>query len=104
MKKPCVSCDRVVDPANCDNKDCKAWRQWYIATWDDMRRAPRVNMEQVATVPEGTVIGGVRYALPHRVHDYLRNDPCSNCLCPRDLCTIPCRIKREWKSAWDLLH
>ena len=104
MRKPCLCCERVADPANCENKDCKPWRQWYVATWDSMRLAPRLELEHRPKKTEGTVIGGVRYALPHRVHHYLEHDPCEKCLCPRDLCVIPCRVKRDWQKTWELTH
>ena len=104
MKKPCITCTRVTDPDNCDNKDCMLWQRWYIETWNAMRAAPRLNMEHLPREPEGMVIGGIRYALPHRVNSYLQKDPCKGCLCPRDLCVIPCRVKRDWTQAWQLLH
>ena len=104
MNKPCISCTRVTDPENCENKNCRVWQRWYIETWDQLRREPRLQKERQEKETEGTVIGGVRYALPHRVHDYLRNDPCTGCLCPRDLCTIPCRIKRDWITTLKLLR
>lgn len=104
MRKPCIYCTRVTDPENCDNKNCQLWQRWYIETWNAMRRQPRLAQEQRPREPEGTVIGGVRYALPHRVDDYLRRDPCKGCLCPRDLCVIPCRVKRDWTTARTLLQ
>jgi len=104
MIKPCISCTRVLDPENCENKNCRVWQRWYVETWDAMRREPRLQREQQPKETEGMVIGGVRYALPHRVHDYLRNDPCQGCLCPRDLCVIPCRIKRDWTTTLKLLQ
>ena len=104
MIKPCITCTQVIDPENCENRDCKRWQRWYIATWNNMRATPRLEREHFPKEPEGMVIGGVRYALPHRVHDYLGKDPCRGCLCPRDLCVIPCRVKRDWSQAWELLH
>lgn len=104
MIKPCITCTQVIDPENCENRDCKRWQRWYIATWNNMRATPRLEREHFPKEPEGMVIGGVRYALPHRVHDYLGKDPCRGCLCPRDLCVIPCRVKRDWSQTWELLH
>lgn len=104
MKKPCICCTRVSDPENCENKNCAVWQRWYIETWNAMRAAPRLHLEYLPKETEGIVIGGVRYALPHRVNSYLQKDPCKGCLCPRDLCVIPCRVKRDWTQAWQLLQ
>ena len=104
MKKPCTTCKLVSDPDNCENKCCQLWQRWFISRWDQLRREPRLLREVHPRQPEGTPIGGQHYALPHRVQGYLDNDPCRNCLCPRDLCTIPCRIKRDWQSVRELLQ
>ena len=64
-----------------------------------MRFAPRMEAEHRPKEMEGVVIGGVRYALPHRVRGYLEKDPCEGCQCPRDLCVLPCRMKRDWLKA-----
>ena len=96
---PCLRCSRVADPAACEDKNCVAWRKWFVGKWDEMRIAPRLAAEHRPKEPEGVVIGGVRYALPHRVRSYLEKDPCRECLCPRDLCVLPCRMKRDWLKA-----
>ena len=96
---PCLRCSRVADPAACEDKNCVAWRKWFVGKWDEMRIAPRLAVEHRPKEPEGVVIGGVRYALPHRVRSYLEKDPCRDCLCPRDLCVLPCRMKRDWLQA-----
>ena len=93
---PCMSCTRVHNPAGCENKECKVWKSWFVESWDRMRVQPRLSMEQVPTTPLGVNIGGTYYALPHRVKGYLQKDPCDGCLCPRDLCVLPCKIKRQW--------
>lgn len=93
---PCLCCTRVADPRGCDNKDCRVWRAWFVDRWDSLRRQPRLSMESVPTRPVGVSIGGVRYAAPHQVSRYLEKDPCDGCLCPRDLCVLPCKIKRQW--------
>lgn len=36
--KPCDTCDRVMDPANCENKCCQDWRQWWIKRWEEIRK------------------------------------------------------------------
>ena len=96
---PCMRCTRVANPRDCDNKDCKVWRSWFVEKWDALRAQPRLEIERKEKVMEGVVIGGVRYAMPHRVKDYLRKDPCDGCVCPRDLCVLPCRVKRDWLQA-----
>ena len=104
MRKPCIGCSRVADPQNCEDKSCRAWRRWFVESWDSMRREPRLCRETMPKIPEGTVIGGQHYALPHRVRSYLGTDPCCGCLCPRDLCVIPCRVKRSWDMAQQLVQ
>lgn len=99
MNSPCMRCTRVANPRDCDNKDCKVWRTWFVDKWNTMRAQPRLQIEHRPKETEGVVIGGVRYALPHRVNAYLQKDPCQGCLCPRDLCVLPCRVKRDWLSA-----
>ena len=96
---PCLRCTRVAQPRECENKNCKLWRSWYIQKWDDMRKRQRLAMERLDVEREGVCIGGEVYALPHRVKGYLETDPCEKCLCPRDLCVVPCKIKRSWKQA-----
>ena len=96
---PCMRCERVADPAQCENKDCQVWRKWFTGQWDEMRLQTRLSMERLETRPEGVNIGGTYYAPPHRVKRYLENDPCEGCLCPRELCVLPCKLKRQWKQA-----
>ena len=96
---PCLTCTRVADPRQCEDKRCKVWQQWFIGRWDGLRSRVRLDMEQVKPEPEGVCIGGRHYAPPHRVQGYLEKDPCQDCLCPRDLCLVPCRIKRAWLQA-----
>lgn len=96
---PCMRCTRVADPRGCDNKDCVRWRRWYIQKWEDMRFSVRADMEKVRTEPAGVCIGGNFYSQPHRVRGYLQKDPCDGCLCPRDVCVLPCAVKRSWLRA-----
>lgn len=96
---PCMRCTRVPDPRQCDNKDCGPWRQWFKAKWEDMRFSVRAQMEKVEQKPIGLPIGGVYYPQPHRLRGYLRKDPCDGCLCPKDLCVLPCAVKRSWLQA-----
>lgn len=99
MNSPCLNCRRVDKPAECENKNCKLWQRWFVEKWNTLRAEPRLAAEHRPKEMEGVVVGGVRYALPHRVRGYLEKDPCQGCLCPRDLCVIPCRAKRDWLQA-----
>lgn len=99
MKSPCLKCTRVKNPRDCEEKNCKAWRSWFIETWNAQRMQFRLAREHLALEKEGENIGGIRYALPHRVHSYLENDPCKGCMSPRDLCRVPCKVKRNWVRA-----
>ena len=35
-EKPCLTCKRVKDPANCENKSCQAWREWFVKKWGEL--------------------------------------------------------------------
>ena len=96
LTSPCMRCTRVSAPCDCEDKSCAKWRRWFIENWDTMRRQPRLQKE-LPGQQQGVYIGGVCYTQPHRVHTYLNTDPCDKCLCPRDLCTLPCREKRTWQ-------
>lgn len=95
---PCLSCTRVKDPRDCENKNCQLWRRWFIGRWEALRADARAGMEQP---PEkvGVTLSGATYAAPHQVKAYLAADPCENCLCPKDLCRLPCRLKLNWQKA-----
>ena len=99
MNCPCANCCRVPDPRQCEDKNCRLWRRWFVEKWDHLRMTTRLEKERQECQPEGECIGGVYYALPHRIDSYLNTDPCESCQCPRDLCVIPCRMKRNWLSA-----
>ena len=64
-----------------------------------IHRYPRRQMEQAELKPVGVSVGGTRYAAPHQVQAYLQKDPCKECMCPKDLCTTPCRVRRAWEEA-----
>ena len=38
MQKPCDTCTRVKCPADCENKNCEVWRQWWIKRWEKIRK------------------------------------------------------------------
>ena len=96
---PCMTCTRVIDPHNCENKNCQVWQRWFLARWEAMRRSVRVEMETAPREKVGVGIGGRRYAPAHVVHKYLNTDPCSACICNKDLCYEPCPSRRSWEMA-----
>ena len=96
---PCLTCTRVVDPANCENKNCQVWRQWFIGRWDRLRGLSRQLRQTCQPEPAGVPLGGRHYASPDQVTRYLETDPCRSCPCPRDLCATPCRVRLRWEDA-----
>lgn len=95
---PCLSCTRVRAPENCENKHCKPWQAWFSQRWSLIHRYPREKMEQAELKPVGVKVGGRVYAAPHQVEVYRKNDPCKECLCPKDLCASPCPLRRAWEK------
>lgn len=96
---PCLTCTRVADPRNCENKNCMRWQKWFLGRWELIHNYPRAKMETARTQPVGVNVGGTHYAAPHQVRQYLEKDPCGQCLCPKDLCIQPCGIRRAWDAA-----
>ncbi len=96
---PCLSCSRVPDPRACDNKNCRQWQQWFLGRWDLIHRYPRKQMDNAVLKPVGVPLGGRHYAAPHQVQAYLQKDPCEKCVCPKELCSTPCRVRRAWEEA-----
>lgn len=96
MESPCLQCTRVRDPKNCENKLCKDWQAWFIDRWESMRDHIRAEMEQAPIRDIGIPLGGQTYASPHRVREYMSQDPCQRCLCPKDRCEVPCPVKHTW--------
>ena len=96
MNSPCLTCTRVKDPQNCENKLCKDWQAWFIHRWESMREAVRTQMEQAPTQDIGIPLGGNTYVSPHRVRAYLDSDPCDHCLCPKNKCHSPCPVRIAW--------
>lgn len=96
---PCIYCTKVTDPRACEDKGCPRWQAWFVEKWDAMRLAPRLNMEKQPLQPTGVCIGGIYYSHPHRVREYLQEDPCQKCLVPKDVCCLPCKEKRAWVRA-----
>ena len=38
-ESPCLTCTRVKDPANCENKNCQAWKAWFLKKWNELHNA-----------------------------------------------------------------
>lgn len=95
---PCLYCSRVKDPENCENKNCKAWKKWFLSRWDLIRGYPRQAMDQIPLKPVGVSIGGHTYCHPNQRRAYIQTDPCNTCKCPRELCSMPCQIRRAWEK------
>ena len=32
-ESPCLTCKRVDDPSDCENKQCRLWSRWYLSRW-----------------------------------------------------------------------
>ena len=93
---PCLTCTRVRDPQNCENKTCRDWQAWFIDRWESMRDAVRKDMAQAQLHDVGIPMGGERYASPHRIREYLQTDPCT--VCPCGHCAIPCPVRTAWEE------
>lgn len=37
MKSPCLTCTKVKDPSQCENKSCVEWRKWFMHEWERLR-------------------------------------------------------------------
>lgn len=95
MINPCLICTRIPDPENCENKKCVAWQAWFLSRWAQLHSYPRRQMDRPRE-RAGVVIGGIRYAHPEQVRDYLRRDPCKSCACGAQACVTPCRPRQNW--------
>ena len=38
MKYPCEKCKYEKEPEKCDNKNCAAWKKWFLRKWEATRR------------------------------------------------------------------
>lgn len=94
---PCLHCTRVRDTQNCENKNCKPWREWFMAQWEATRRQFRKGMDRNGE-QTGVILGGHRYCPPHQITEYLQTDPCQVCKLPHTLCNTPCKKKTDWEA------
>lgn len=96
MDSPCLTCCRVKNPGECENKNCRQWRSWFLESWDRARNLPSLQ-RQLKKPGIGTeTIGGTAYGYPHRIREYLAQDPCMSCPFPKEYCYSPCPAKRNW--------
>ena len=89
---PCLTCRRVADPQSCDNKCCMLWRKWFLRRWaliHNYRKAERRSSTAPVPAQSGKTI---------QTKGCLQADPCAQCLCPKDLCTVPCQARRVWEE------
>lgn len=35
-QSPCATCTRVKDPSDCENKNCKVWKEWFLRRWKEI--------------------------------------------------------------------
>lgn len=71
MGSPCNGCRRVAQPESCENKNCRPWREWYVACWEQTRR---------------------------RLLGIANADPCESCACPKGMCLVPCSARVRWEG------
>jgi len=98
-KRPCDTCQRVRDPANCENKLCRDWQTWFIDRWESMRRAVAAQAHGKGIQGDPISVGGVQYHHPDHVRAYLENDPCQQCPFGGGLCREDCATKQAWLEA-----
>lgn len=96
---PCLRCTRVRDPRNCENKNCQVWRAWFLKSWEQTRLLVRERTMRATLIPDGVRIGGRWYSPPHKLREYLAEDPCDKCAMPKNLCATACQSKRAWLQA-----
>lgn len=56
---PCITCTRVANPLDCENKQCKLWQKWFLARWALIHAYPRKAMDKDDRKPAGVSVGGV---------------------------------------------
>ena len=94
--KPCLYCQRVKDPENCENKTCRAWKAWFIDRWESMRNSIRHEIHGEGIKGRPIYVGGRRYHHPDMVRQFLSGDPCRRCPWRDGLCTGTCYEKKTW--------
>lgn len=95
---PCSTCDKVPDPQACENKECRPWRQWFMYRWALIHAWGCYHLKQSDLQSADETAGEKVRTSQDRSRSYLSKDPCDGCICPKDLCSTPCRDKRIWQQ------
>lgn len=96
MPCPCKTCRLVSSSYACDNKECPRWSAWWKDQWEMTRALFRTAKD---ALPNPAPVNKLQYDTPDHVRRYLAEDPCDNCKIPKDLCSTPCRSKKQWDGA-----
>lgn len=99
LPPPCRNCYQVADPVACENKDCKLWRAWFIAHWNELRKRAQKLVEMEAERSQGIPLGGRHYYHPDYLKRYFEKDPCKVCYLAQCRCEEPCGLRRNWENA-----
>ena len=98
-RSPCLTCQRVRDPKNCENKMCEEWRRWWIGRWDAIREGVAKQAKGAGVQGHPVSVGGTQYHHPERVREFLKMDPCLRCPWRDGLCPNPCDTRKVWLEA-----
>lgn len=101
---PCLTCQRVRDPKNCENKLCKEWQDWWIGWWEDMRNKVREKACGKGIAGNPISVGGTKYHHPDHVAVFLAMDPCVRCPWRDGLCPGSCETKQMWLEMEESIH
>ncbi len=36
VQSPCLTCTRVKNPGDCENKNCRVWSDWFLSRWSQI--------------------------------------------------------------------
>ena len=53
-KSPCLTCTRVKDPKNCQNKSCSIWQEWFLKRWAAMQERLGITPQAGREAEDGT--------------------------------------------------
>lgn len=37
-QSPCLTCTRVKNPGDCENKNCRIWSVWFLKNWEQIHK------------------------------------------------------------------
>lgn len=95
-ESPCQNCYMVADPQSCNDAGCRVWQRWFLSQWNATRKSVSQHYQQIPLQEVGVMIGGIRYAPPHRRREFLLENPCDRCRCPWELCQGDCTLRQYW--------